>query len=135
LISDPIKSESVVVSGGDTVYVPPLEMNKVFVLGEVKNPKVVNIKGRLTITEAIAEAGGFAQNAVKSSVIVISGELGSQKGIRVDLKQFLKRADASQNVELKPGDIVYVPKSFVADVERFLAAIAIPVTWYFWSRR
>ena len=135
LISDPIKSESVVVSGGDTVYVPPLEMNKVFVLGEVKNPKVVNIKGRLTITEAIAEAGGFAQNAVKSSVIVISGELGSQKGIRVDLKQFLKRADASQNVELKPGDIVYVPKSFVADIERFLAAIAIPVTWYFWSRR
>ena len=134
LINDPRKSAEVTVSGGDTVYVPPLEINKVFVLGEVKNPSVINIKGTLSITEAIAQAGGFTQNAVKSSIIVIRGELGSQKGIRVNLNELLKRADVSQNIGLNPGDIVYVPKSFVADIERFLGAIALPVTWYLWAR-
>jgi polysaccharide export outer membrane protein len=135
LLNDPKKSEEVVVSGGDTVYIPPLEMNKVFVLGEVKGPNVINIKGKLTITEAIAQAGGFTPNAVKSSVLVIRGELGSQKGFRLNLNQLLKRGDLSQNIELKPGDIVYVPKSFVADIERFLGAMALPMTWYLWLRR
>lgn len=135
LIKDPKKSEEVIVSGGDAIYIPPLEMNKVFVLGEVRSPQIVNIKGALSITEAITQAGGFTQNAVKSSVLVIRGELGTQKGFRLNLNQLLKRGDLNQNIQLKAGDIVYVPKSFVSDVERFLGAMALPVTWYFWSSR
>ena len=135
LFKDPQESVKAVVSGGDTVYIPPLEFNKVLVLGEVQAPKSVLIKGKLTVVDAITEAGGYTHDAVMSSVMIIRGELGSQKGIRVNLKQILKEADIGQNIELKPGDIVYVPKSFVADIERFLRAISFPVTWYFWYLR
>jgi polysaccharide export outer membrane protein len=135
LINDPQKSNEVVVGGGDTVYVPPLEINKVYVLGEVKSPRVINIKGRMSVVDAITEAGGCTTDAVTKSVMVIRGEVGSQQGIRVSLSRILKKSDVGQNIELKPGDIVYVPKMFIANIERFIRDMASPITWYFWYVR
>jgi len=135
LFKDPQESVQAVVSGGDTVYVPPLEFNKVLVLGEVKSPKSVLIKRKLTVVDAITEAGGYTRDAVTSSVMVIRGELGSQKGIRVDLSRILKKGDIGQNIELKPGDIIYVPMTFIVHIERFLRAISAPITWYYWYIR
>lgn len=132
LINDPKETIEAVVTGGDTVYVPPLEFNKVYVLGEVNAPKSVIIKGKLALIDAIAEAGGYTRDAVTSSVMIIRGELGSQKGIRVNLSRILKKGDIGQNIELMAGDIVYVPKTFVVHIERFLRNIALPVYWYFW---
>ena len=132
LIGDSQKRNEVVVSGGDTVYVPPLELNKVYVLGEVTSPKIITIRGKLTLIDAITEAGGYTRDAATKSVMVIRGELGSQKGIRINLSRILKQGDVGQNIELKAGDIVFVPKSFIVDVERFLRAVALPATWYFW---
>lgn len=134
LQGNPQKMDAVILSGGDTVYVPPLEFNKVYVLGEVKEPKIVHLKGKFTVVDAITEAGGYTREAVLKSIIVIRGELGSQRGIRVNLKRVLKEADISQNIELVPGDIVYVPKTFLVDVERFVRIISAPVTWYFWNK-
>jgi len=135
LINDPQKSSEILVSGGDTVYVPPLEINKVYILGEVRIPKVINIKGKLSLVEAITEAGGYTDNAVTSSILVIRGELGSQKGIRLNLSRILKKGDIAQNINLKPGDIIYVPRTFIANVERFLRIVAAPLTWYVWFLR
>jgi polysaccharide export outer membrane protein len=135
LIKDPQKSQEIVVTGGDAVYVPPLELNKIFVLGEVKSPKSVIIKGKLNVVDAIAEAGGYTNDAVTSSVMIIRGELGSQKGIRINLKRILKEGDIGQNIELMPGDIVYVPKTFIVHIERFLRGISAPILWYLWYAR
>jgi len=132
LINDPKKSGEVLVSAGDTVYVPPLEMNRVSVLGEVKTPKMIIVKGKLTLVEAVTEAGGFTDNAHMSSVIVLRGELGAMKGYRVNASRIFKKGDIGLNIELEPGDIVYVPRSFIADLERFLRDVSLPLTWYFW---
>jgi len=132
LLKNPQKSEGIIVAGGDTVYVPPLEFNKVLVVGEVKEPRIVPIKGRLTVIDAIVGAGGYTRDAVLKSVIVIRGELGSQEGIRINVKEIFKKADLSQNIELQPGDIVYVPTTFIVHIERFLRVFAYPLTWYFW---
>jgi len=135
LINEPQKSDEVLVTGGDTLYVPPLEINKVYVLGEVASPKAINIKGKLNLIDAITEAGGYTQDAVTKSILIIRGELGSQKGIRIDLNRILKKGDIGQNIELKPGDIVYVPKSFIVNVERFIRLITTPLYWYTWFLR
>jgi protein involved in polysaccharide export with SLBB domain len=132
LINNPKKSEEVFVSAGDTIYVPPLEMNRISVLGQVKTPKMIVVKGKLSLVEAVTEAGGFTEDAVKSSVIVLRGELGAMKGYRVNMARIFKKGDIGLNIELEPGDIVYVPKTFVADIERFLRVITMPLYWYFW---
>jgi polysaccharide export outer membrane protein len=135
LINTSQKRDPVFVSGGDTVYVPPIVMNKLYILGEVNSPKVLEFKEKLTLVEAIAEAGGYTGNAVLRSIIVIRGELGSHKGMRLNLKRILKKGDIAQNIELKPGDIVYVPRTFIANVERFLRLMGAPITWYLWFLR
>lgn len=135
LVSDPQKRDEALVSGGDTIFVPPLELQRVSVLGEVISPKMIIVKGKLTLVEAITEAGGFNENAVKSSVVVLRGELGALKGYRVDVTRILKRGDIGLNITLEPGDIVYVPKTFIADIERFIRDIGLPLTWYFWFLR
>lgn len=132
LIQDPLKNEEVIVRGGDILYIPPLEINKIYVLGEVRTPKTINIKGKLNLLDAITEAGGLTPDAVAKSILVIRGELGSQKGIRVNLNEILKEADLGQNIELTAGDIIYVPKSFVVDIERFLRDISLPIMWNIW---
>ena len=131
LISDPKKSAEVIASGGDTIYVPPVEFNKIHVLGEVKSPKAIMIKGKLKLVSAITEAGGFTPDAVKRSVIVVRGGLGSQNAIRVNMMRILKKGEVGQNIELNPGDIVYVPKTFVAHLERFIRDISGPLWWFY----
>jgi polysaccharide export outer membrane protein len=135
LINISQKRDPVFVSGGDTVYVPPIVMNKIYILGEVNSPKVLEFKEKLTLIEAITGAGGYTVNAVTKSIIVIRGELGSHKGIRLNLNRILKKGDIAQNIELKPGDIVYVPRTFIGNVERFLRLLGAPITWYFWFLR
>ena len=93
---------------------------------------MIIVKGKLTLVEAVTEAGGFTENSVKSSVIVLRGELGAMKGYRVNMSRLFKKGDIGLNIELEPGDIVYVPRSFIADIERFLRDVSLPLTWYFW---
>jgi len=132
LIGNPKKSDETLVSGGDTIYVPPRDLSRVSVLGQVNDPKMIIIKEKLTLVEAVTEAGGFNENAVRSSVIVLRGDLGDMKGYRVNMARIFSKGDIGLNIELEPGDIVYVPKSFIADVERFLRDVSLPLTWYFW---
>lgn len=134
LLYDPQRRNEVLVEGGDTVYVPPLEQNKVYILGEVNNPTSVVVKGKITVMDALTEAGGYTRDAVIRSVIIVRGEVGSQRAIRVDLDRFLKKSDVGQNVALEPGDVVYVPKSFIASVEQFLRLMSTPILWTLWVR-
>jgi polysaccharide export outer membrane protein len=129
LIKNPQKGAEVLVSGGDTLYVPSFDMKKVYVLGQVNTPKSISLKGKVTLVDAITEAGGFGSRAAISSVIVARGEIGSQKAIRINLNQVLKEADLSQNIELMAGDIVYVPKNFLSDIEAFWTIVS-PVLYF-----
>ncbi|MBN1273252.1 MAG: polysaccharide biosynthesis/export family protein [Candidatus Aminicenantes bacterium] len=133
LIDDPIKRNAATISAGDTVYVPPLEVNRIYILGEVAYPKTIPIKGKLTLIDAVTEAGGPTRDAVTKSVIVIRGEVGDQKGIRINLDRLLKEADIIQNIDLEPGDIVYVPKKFITNVERFLRLMSTPILFWLYT--
>ncbi len=129
LLLNPQESQKIILEGGDTIYIPPLKYDKIYVLGEVKNAKSIQVQGKITLADAITEAGGFGVYAIQRSIIVIRGEVGSQKGIRVDFESFRKLKDLSQNIELEPGDIVYVPKSFVENIERFMRIMFNPILW------
>jgi len=127
LLKDPQKAEAVLVSGGDTFYVPPLETKKVYVFGQVATQKAIDIKGKYKLVDAIADAGGPTARAITKSIVVVRNAIGSPKAILIDLDKILKKADLFQNIELMPGDIIYVPRSFIADIETFWALITPPM--------
>lgn len=106
------------------------QANKVVVLGEVPAPGVYRFSGPPTIAEAVASAGGYTKYAVINSIMVIRGDVRTRPElIRVKLAQVLK-GRISRNITLKPNDIVYVPRSFIGNVNTFMELIQPAISEY-----
>lgn len=110
-----------------SISVKRLGASKVIVLGQVVYPGVYGVSGRKTILEAIALAGGFTNDAVASSVILVRGGMEKPKGQRLDLNKPLGGKGSSDNLELESEDIVFVPKKFVSDVNYLINTVLGPM--------
>jgi polysaccharide biosynthesis/export protein len=95
---------------------------KVYVDGEVVYPQLVELKGGpVTVMSAINLARGAKETARLSNVIVIRKDFnGKPAGTMVDLRKVIDGTDFSQNINLMPYDIVYVPKSNIARIDSFV---------------
>lgn len=106
---------------GITVIVRSFSSQRIYVDGEVVKPGMVNLVGPMTVLQSIAEAGGFKDTAKTSQVLIIrKTEQSKPLAIAVNLDDVRKAADGSQDILLAPFDIVYVPKSAVANVNQFV---------------
>ena len=90
-----------------SVYVEVLN-KRLFVLGEVKKPGVIPIdKEKMTLFEALANAGDLTDDAVRNEIMILSNSPTKGMQIRtVDLTNFDTMKYAS--LMLRPNDIVYV---------------------------
>ena len=88
------------------------EYSTIPVLGQVKKPGSYEIKGRLTVTQAIALAGGLTKIASPNGTTVIRKLNGGEKTIAIPLKDILGDGDLSKDIPLKPRDLIWVPESF-----------------------
>jgi polysaccharide export outer membrane protein len=80
---------------------------KIYVLGEVKNPGVIQIqRDYTTLIEVISKSGGLTDSARRNDIIIISGGLKNPKIKQVDLTKLSSLN--YQSMILKPNDIVYV---------------------------
>ena len=93
---------------------------KVYVGGEVKNPSRVAVGPGLTALQAIDAAGGFVDRSMISWVILMRRTPSAYEGTRLALHQAVSGEDPSQDVDLKPGDILEVPKKPVVHVNIFV---------------
>lgn len=92
---------------------------KVFVGGEVLAPRLVDLKGPLTVTRAIFHAGGQRESASLRSVIVVRHHPG-QKPVVMNVNVSDVLGGDEPDVLLRPYDIVYVPKSYIAEAGKFV---------------
>ncbi len=111
---------NIYLSDNDVIYIPSAIDQKVFVLGDVRNPGVVPIvMGRLTLAEAIARCGGFALGARWDNLRIIRGGLRNPKLIRVNFERALD-GDVAYNFLLKSGDIVFVSDTVLGKWNKIL---------------
>jgi len=92
-----------------SVVVKAINSRKVFITGQVAKPGPFPLGGPMTVLQLIAQAGGVAEYANKSEIVVIRNENGKQSTFSFNYDQVIKRKNLSQNIELKPGDTVIVP--------------------------
>jgi polysaccharide export outer membrane protein len=97
-------SDDVVLEANDILYIPTSEMNRVYVVGAVKEPQAVPYRYGLRVLDAILAAGGFDEYAKQSNVVVIRGG----KKLSVDIEDLLSGKDVKQNIPVAPGDYVVV---------------------------
>ena len=100
------------------VVVRSFSHQKIFVDGEVNLPLMVPIMGQLTVMQAIAQARGFRDTARRWEVIVIRFGRDHRPMITtVNIEKVLDGTDLNQDILLMPYDIVYVPRSPIANVD------------------
>ena len=105
-----------------SVIVRQFEASKVFVDGEVYKAGMVEMPGGyLTIMQAIARAQGLKDTARRDDVLLIR-----RNGLKrpfvytVNLEAAMSGTDITQNIPLQPYDIVYVPKSTIANINTWV---------------
>jgi polysaccharide export outer membrane protein len=98
----------------DIVTVPVDKIIQVYVWGEVKLPGALSVKlsKKITLMQAIAQAGGTTATAKKSAVVIKRKDekTGKEIQIKANLNDIIK--GKAPDPPLKEGDVVYVPESF-----------------------
>lgn len=94
-----------------SVFVKEHNSKKVFVLGEVRKPGTFPYVDNMSVVQAITLAGGFSQLAAKSKVVLTRVVDGAEKKFILPFDRISLGLEA--NVVLRPGDIVFVPESWL----------------------
>jgi len=104
-----------------TVIVRTFANQRVFVGGEVGQEQLLTLQSGLTPLQAVFEAGGFLDTADPSSAIVIrKGPDNKPMPIHIDLTEAMKGQGEAGNFRLQPNDVVYVPKSPIANANTWV---------------
>ena len=98
------------------VVVTKIAEQRVYVGGEVMKPGYVTLLAGMTPLQAVVQTGGFRPTAKMDSVLLLTpGEGGKFSAARMDMEQVV--ADGiPERVRLHPGDVVYVPTTWIADM-------------------
>lgn len=100
----------------DPVVQVRIQNFKVLMLGEVKNPGAIEVRGeRLTLLDAISQAGDLTMQGRRDRVAVIREEAGKRTVNYLDLKS--KDIFDSPYFYLKQNDVVYVEPNDVKSVQ------------------
>ncbi len=102
-----ISGQNIAVFPGDTVVVT--KAGVVYVLGDVGHPAgfVMEDDAKMTVLQALASAGGANKDAkIKSARIIRKSPQGIQQ-VPIPLKEILSAK--KEDVELLPGDVLYIP--------------------------
>jgi polysaccharide export outer membrane protein len=99
---------------GDVVNVPVERTAPIYVFGQVRNPGALQVKRSSppTLTQAIAQAGGFTDRANRKNVrIRRTDAAGRESELVVNVRNILK--GKKKDIPLLINDTVYVPESIL----------------------
>jgi protein involved in polysaccharide export with SLBB domain len=104
-----------------TVIVRSFTGQRVYAGGEVIRVGLIALQPGLTALQAVFQSGGFRETAQPTETLVIrKGQGGKPIPIKTDLAEVMAASDPDADFQLKPDDIVYVPKSAIARANKFV---------------
>ena len=90
------------------------------VLGQVGKPGQYDLRNDITVTQAIAVAGGFAPTA-KTQVFLYRAVSSNWAEVReLKLKDLLNGKNVSEDLHLRSGDMIFVPEKFIASFKKYV---------------
>jgi polysaccharide export outer membrane protein len=94
----------------------------VSVLGEVRHAASVRFRPGFRLTDALALAGGTSKDADEADVRIIRGPLSGPRVYRASLEDIVD--GRSPDVELAPGDVVFVTEHWFASTTDVLRRLS-----------
>jgi polysaccharide export outer membrane protein len=97
-----------------TVFIEEYGNKRFFVMGEVQKPGSYPIptETRITVLEAISEAGGFTPVAAQDRARVLRTVNGESVKYTIDVRSITREGQKDKDMVIEPNDVVYVPQSF-----------------------
>lgn len=89
--------------------------------GQVGKPGKYDLRGDVTLTQAIATAGGFT-DAAKHSQVMLFRKVDDQwtEATLFDIKKMEKTGNLKEDPFLHPGDMLFVPKNAFSKYKQFI---------------
>jgi polysaccharide export outer membrane protein len=87
-------------------------LSEVQVIGQVAHPESLPYHEGMTVLDLVLAAGGLTPYAAGNDAKLERKVDGRVQVVRVRLSSLLNNGDLSQNLKIKPGDILVVPESF-----------------------
>lgn len=119
--------QNILLEDNDVIYVPSSQENKVFVMGEVRSPRVVRFADPIDVLEAISEAGDFKTTANRGQVVVVRGGPHQPKVYAINALKMMK-GYTYERFLLDRRDIVYVPRTSIANWNVFVNQLLPTIT-------
>ena len=93
-----------------SVLVRQFRVNPIYVMGEVSKPGRYDLTYEMTFLDALTLAGGATGKANLDGAQIVRVENGKSKAIPIKANQVIQGKEATQNLKLQSGDLIYVPQ-------------------------
>lgn len=90
---------------------PASAFSQVKVVGQVKSPQSIPYREGLKVLDVLLLAGGTTEFAAPNRAKIVRIVAGKQQEIKVHAGDLVNAGDMSQNVPLRPGDVLVIPQS------------------------
>lgn len=96
--------------------------------GQVQHPGKFDLRGDTTVLQAVEIAGGFNDNAKHAQVLLFHRVSNGWVEVKkLNLKGVLRGRDLGEDPHLKPGDMLFVPKSAASKIKQFIPSTGMGV--------
>ena len=116
----------IALQAGDYISIPSGLSKEVYIIGEVSKPALFAFREEMPMSRTVALAEGFTRDADLSRIHVIRGSLSNPRVIVTDFNKVI--AGQQQDVQLEPGDVVFVPPTGLSSWARMLDKIVPTIT-------
>ncbi|HOY08823.1 MAG TPA: polysaccharide biosynthesis/export family protein [Candidatus Omnitrophota bacterium] len=123
------KLSEYIISPEVSVKITGYNSKVVYVVGEVGRPGKIFMRGdTISIREALMQAGLPQLTGVtRKSRLITPSESGKADIRKVDVYALLYEGDLRENLEMKPGDVIYIPATFLTKAMRAIQPVAAPI--------
>jgi polysaccharide biosynthesis/export protein len=121
-VADAVKKAYAGILHDPIVDVDLVDFQKPFftVLGQVGKPGQYDLRYDITVTQAIAIAGGFEATA-KTQVFLYRAVSSNWAEVReLKIKDLLNGKNIAEDVHLKPGDMIFVPEKAITKFRKYV---------------
>lgn len=99
--------------------------------GQIGKPGKYDLHSDLTLTQAIAAAGGFTEASKHSQVVLFrSSGNGMTEAKLINVKKMLNSRNLAEDIHLQPGDTIFVPQNRISKISRYLPTSSLGMYGY-----
>jgi len=92
-----------------TIIVTAINSKKVYIVGAAKKEGPLPFTYRMTVMQAISEAGGLTDYAKRKKIYVLHTDNGKEYRLPFNYDEVIRGEKMEQNIQLSPGDTLFIP--------------------------